>query len=119
MFARKLMLLMAALTAGLISFRFVVAEDPKPIPPVVTPVPNAPIAKGQYPQPEPLSQLSPLALPNGFNLPYPPADAKDAPRTPQEELDRQLKEVSQSLKPGEHQFVIEGTCIHVPIGFFE
>jgi Bacterial type II and III secretion system protein len=112
MYARKLMIVMAAFAAGFASLGFVLAEDSKPSP--NPPYPT--IAQPAGPQPSPL-QAAPL--------PYMPAMApptvmaNGSAISASEALQQQLKQLERSLKPGEQMVLLEAKCAQLPASLCE
>lgn len=111
MLARKVMTLMTVVAAGLTSLGIVLAEDPKPNQPPTT-------AKMVAPQPLPV-QFAPQPPSSPPIQPPLAPTATDAANKPSETLQKQLKQIEQTLKPGELQVVIQGLCLQVTGGFVE
>jgi RNA polymerase sigma factor (sigma-70 family) len=110
MLARKVMASIVAISLGLTSLGFVLAQDPKPSP-------NPTTAKAAGSQPFP---VQPTPLPPGSVAPPPLViREKDLPKSPSEDVKRQIDQLAQKIKPGEQQFLIETMCVKVPVGFWE
>jgi RNA polymerase sigma factor (sigma-70 family) len=106
MFARKVMVAMVAMALGITGLGFVLAEDPKHDP--ISPYPSVNSASAQ----PGTTQTSPQSI---WPAQPPPASALKAPeKKSTEELERQIKQLEQSLKPDEVRFLVEAMCVMVP-----
>jgi RNA polymerase sigma factor (sigma-70 family) len=111
MLARKVMASMVAVALGLTTLGIVLAEDPQSNPPAST-------TKAVFPPPLPAQAAPPSAASPPIQEPPLPESKGPADKLP-EELERQLRQLEKSLKPGEQQLVIESKRVRVSAGFCE